>query len=236
MTDLSWWTVPCRVIGAVAARLPGGMLGAAMFVSFAGIFGPEWGGGLLLAWLTAGVAVLTRPGERLAATRVLRYRPATQSWLAVDVARLAPGRKVDVYVAPMAAGVFALGGHTVAVGQRSVGTGGRTPNLQAETAAAVAQLRAGGTRPDLAMGWWSGPWLLAKLTVGAFLGPAMQSVMRVVGSVLAGMSVFTCLNHGQPVGALLAGCMLADLSVAYLGRRRVLLAARARAVPALARG
>lgn len=150
MTDLRWWTVPCRVMGAVAARLPGALLGAAIFISFAGILGPDWGGALVLAWLAAGVLVLTRTGERLAATKVLRYRPAPQSWLAVDVARLAPGRKVDVYVAPMAAGVFALGGHTVAVGQWSVGTGVRTLNLQVATDTAVAQLRVGGTRPDLA--------------------------------------------------------------------------------------
>ena len=235
MTDCRWWTVPGRVTAAVAARLPGALLGAAMFVSFAGILGPSWGGGLVLAWLAAGVLVLTRLGERLAATLVLRYRPAPRSWLAVDVDRLAPGRGVDVYVAPKAAGVFALGAHTVAVGQWSVGAGGRTPSLQAATAAAVAQLRAGGTRPDLAMGWWSGPWLLAKLVVGAFLGPRLQSVMRVVGSVLAGTSVFTCLSHAQPVGALLGACMLADLAVAHVSRRRLRVAARSRAIPTLAR-
>jgi len=210
-------------------------LGATMFVSFAGVLGPDWGGALVLAWLTAGVLVLTRLGERLVVTRVLRYRTARQSWLAVDAAGLAGGRKVDVYVAPNAAGVFALGGHTVAVGQWSVGTGVRTPGLQAATATAVAQLRAGGTRADLAMGWWSGPWLLAKVIVGAFLRPGLQSVMRVVGSVLVGMSVFTFLNHGQPVAALLGVCMLADLAIAYLGRRRLRVAAQARAIPSLAR-
>ena len=235
MTDCRWWTVSYRVTTAVAARLPGALLGAAMFVSFAGILGPSWGGGLVLAWLAAGVLVLTRRGERLAATVVLRYRPAPQSWLAVDVARLAPGRGIDVCMAPEAAGVFALGGHTVAVGQWSVGAGGRTPNLQAAAAAAVAQLRAGGTRPDLAMGWWSGPWLLAKVIVGAFLRTGLHSVMRVVGSGLAGMSVFTCLSHGQPVGALLAACMLADLAIAYRTRRRLRIAARSHAIPTLAR-
>ncbi len=59
--------------------------------------------------------------------------------------------------------------------------------------------------------------------------------MRVVGSVLVGMSVFTCLSHGQPVGALLAACMLADLALAYFSRRRLRAAARSYPIPTLAR-
>ena len=124
MDDCRWWTVPGNVAAAVAARLPGALIGGAMLVTFAGILGPTWGGAVALAPLAAGALVLTRRGERLAATTVLRYRPAPGSWLAADVAWLALGRRIDVYVAPQASGAFALGGHTVAVGERSVGVGG----------------------------------------------------------------------------------------------------------------
>ena len=120
MDDCRWWTVPGNVAAAVAARLPGALIGGAMLVTFAGILGPTWGGAVALAPLAAGALVLTRRGERLAATTVLRYRPAPGSWLV----------------------------------------------LQAATVSAVAELRAGRTWPELAMGWWSGPWLFAKMTVG----------------------------------------------------------------------
>ena len=235
MDDLRWWTVTGNVTAAVAARLPGALIGAAMLVTFAGILGPTWGGAVALCWFAAGALVLTGPGERAAASTVLRYRPAPQSWLAADVARPAPGRRIDVYVAPKAAGVFALGGHTVAVGQRSVGAGGRTPALRAATVSAVADLRAGRTRPELAMGWWSGPWLFAKLTVGAFAPRRWHPFFRLVGAVMVGASAVTCLRHGQPAAAALGVCMLADLALACLGRRRARAAVRLRTVPSLAR-
>ena len=78
---------------------PPALIGAAMVVTFAGILGPTWGGAAALAWFAAGTLVLTGPGERAAATTVLRYRPAPRLWLAADVGRLAPGRRIDVYVA-----------------------------------------------------------------------------------------------------------------------------------------
>ncbi|MHB8188484.1 MAG: hypothetical protein ACYDDU_20925 [Dermatophilaceae bacterium] len=146
----------------------------------------------------------------------------------------APGRRIDVYVAPKATGVFALGGHTVAIGERSVDAGTRTAALQAAARQAVAELRAGRTRPELAMGWWSGPWLFAKLTAGAFLPPRWYPFFRLFGSVMVGMSVVTCLGHGQPVAAGLGVCLLADLALDYLGRRRAGAAARRRTVPSLA--
>ena len=108
MDDLRWWTVPGNVTAAVAARLPGALIGAVMLVVFAGILGPTWGGAVALGWLAAGALLLTRPGEHAAATTVLRYRPEPRLWLAADVGRLAPGHRIDVYVAPKAAGVFAL--------------------------------------------------------------------------------------------------------------------------------
>ena len=130
MDDCRWWTVARDVTAGVARRLPSALIGTAMLVTFAGILGPTWGAAVALGWLAGGALVLTRPGERLAATTVLRYRPAPQSWLAADVRQLAPGRRIDVYVAPKATGVFALGGHTVAIGERSVDAGTRSPALQ----------------------------------------------------------------------------------------------------------
>ena len=153
MDDCRWWTVTRNVTAGVARRLPSALIGTAMLVTFAGILGPTWGAAVALGWLAAGALVLTRPGERLAATTVLRYRPAPKSWLAADVRQLAPRRRIDVYVAPKATGVFALGGHTVAIGERSVDAGTRSPALQAAARSAVAELRAGRTRPELAMGW-----------------------------------------------------------------------------------
>ena len=234
MDDCRWWTVARDVTAGVARRLPSALIGTAMLVTFAGILGPTWGAAVALGWLAAGALVLTRPGERLAATTVMRYRPAPQSWLAADVRQLAPGRRIDVYVAPKATGVFALGGHTVAIGERSVDAGTRTPALQAAARSAVAELRAGRTRPELAMGWWSGPWLFAKLTAGAFLRSRWHPFFRLF-SVMVGMSVVTCLGHGQPVAAGLGVCLLADLALDYLGRRRAGAAARRRTVPSLAR-
>ena len=234
MDDCRWWTVARDVTAGVARRLPSALIGTAMLVTFAGILGPTWGAAVALGWLAAGALVLTRPGERLAATTVMRYRPAPQSWLAADVRQLAPGRRIDVYVAPKATGVFALGGHTVAIGERSVDAGTRTAALQAAARSAVAELRAGRTRPELAMGWWSGPWLFAKLTAGAFLRSRWHPFFRLF-SVMVGMSVVTCLGHGQPVAAGLGVCLLADLALDYLGRRRAGAAARRRTVPSLAR-
>jgi len=234
MDDCRWWTVTRDVTAGVARRLPSALIGTAMLVTFAGILGPTWGAAVALGWLAGGALVLTRPGERLAATTVMRYRPAPKSWLAADVRQLAPRRRIDVYVAPKATGVFALGGHTVAIGERSVDAGTRTAALQAAARSAVAELRAGRTRPELAMGWWSGPWLFAKLTAGAFLPPRWYPFFRLFGSVMVGMSVVTCLGHGQPVAAGLGVCLLADLALDYLGRRRAGAVARRRTVPSLA--
>jgi len=52
---------------------------------------------------------------------------------------------------------------------------------------------------------------------------------------MVGMSVVTCLGQGQPVAAGLGVCLLADLALDYLGRRRAGAVARRRTVPSLAR-
>lgn len=84
------------------------------------------------------------------------------------------------------------------------------------------------------MGWWSGPWLFAKTAVGAFVPRRWHPFFRLVGAVMVGASVVTCLRHGQPAAAGLGVCMLADLALASLDRHRAR-AARRRTVPSLAR-
>ncbi len=227
MAERRWWIVPANVAVGVGRRLAGAMVGAVMVITFAGMLGPTWGSAIALGWLAAGAATLTQPGERLLAMRVLRYRRAAGSWLAADVHRLAPGRRVDVYVAPQALGVFALGGHTVAVGERSVGDGTRTRALQAATVAAVADLRSGGTRPELALMWWSSPWVVAKMLLGALLPRRWHPFFRILGGGMLAVAVGTCLGQGQPVAAALGVCMLVDLTLAYVSRRRIRAAQRA---------
>ena len=135
-----WWTVPVNVAATVAWRLPGALMGVVLVVVAGSMLGPP---GFLLAvlWLVAGLVTLPRFGERLLARTVLRYRPAPGSWLEAEVRRLLPGRRVDVYVVPKASGVFALGGHTIGLGEASLGAGAANPALLMATAAAVDELR-----------------------------------------------------------------------------------------------
>src|SRR4051812_21616574 len=109
MRPRRWWTVPVNVAATVAWRLPGALMGIILFVAAGSMLGPP---GLLLAmvWLTAGLLSVCRFGERRLVRSVLRYHPAPYSWLEAEVGRLLPGQRVDVYVAPKASGVFALGG------------------------------------------------------------------------------------------------------------------------------
>ncbi len=73
----------------VAWRLPGALMGVALFMVAGSMLGPP---GLLLAvaWLFAGLLTVTRGGERLLVRTVLRYRPAPGSWLDAEVRRLLP--------------------------------------------------------------------------------------------------------------------------------------------------
>jgi hypothetical protein len=94
-----WWAVPVNVTATVAGRLPGALLGAVLFVAAGSMLGPV-GFLVALVWLVAGALTVFRFGERAVARIVLRYRPASGSWLEVEARRLLPGSRVDVYVAP----------------------------------------------------------------------------------------------------------------------------------------
>ena len=132
--------------GTVLWRLPGALLGAVLFVAAGSMLGPP---GLLLAliWLLTGALTGSGSGSGSWPGRGCGYQPAPGSWLDVEVSRLLPGRRVEVYVAPKAVGVFALGRYTVGLAEASVGSGAPTPALLAATAAAARELSAGRTRP-----------------------------------------------------------------------------------------
>jgi hypothetical protein len=123
------------------------------------------------ATFTGAVHLLTlsRFAERVLARTVLRYRAAPESWLEAEVRQLLPRRSVEVYVAPKASGVFALGGHTIGLGEASIGAGGPTAGLLAATSAAAAEQRDGRTRPEPPLMWWGLPWWFAKQIPGGLL-------------------------------------------------------------------
>ena len=175
----SVWRVVGNITATTASRLPSAVLGAVFGIEVGVILGPI---GMLLAagWLLAGLATGTPLGERALARVVLRYRPADGSWLEAEVRRLAPGRRVRVYVAPKASGVVALGGHTIGLGELSVGSGAPTPALLQATSAAVLELRSGKTRPELPLLWLSLPWWFAREVAVREAAPAAHAAAAAV--------------------------------------------------------
>ena len=216
----SVWRVGGNVAATAASRLPSAVLGAVFGIELGVILGPI---GMLLAagWLLAGLATGTRLGERALAHVVLRYRPADGSWLEAEVRRLAPGRRVSVYVAPKASGVFALGGHTIGLGELSVGSGAPTPALLQATADAVLELRSGKTRPELPLLWLSLPWWFARELAVRMLPRRLMPLLRLcfVASMVAG--AVNGVQVGRPYVAVLVALMLADMAIrAGRGRRQ----------------
>jgi len=227
------WTAPANIAAAVALRLPGAVIGTGMMAVLAGFFGPAWGTAIVYGWIAAGVLTLTGAVEGLLAVTVFRYRRAADSWLAEEVRRLAPRRRYRVYVAPGTSGVFALGGHTVGIGELSVGAGGPTTALQRVTAAAVDDLRGGRTRPELAMGWLAFPWFFAKLTAAAILPRRLHPVARGAAVCWCIAATVISAGHGQFGAAILGACVVTDLLLSAHTRRRRRHDANARPVPQL---
>ena len=219
MRPRRWWTVPANVAGTVAWRLPGALMGAILGVAAGSMLGPP---GLLLAlmWLVTGMLTGCRFGERALARTVLRYRPAPDSWLEAEVRRLLRDRPVDVYVARKASGVFALGGHTIGLGELSVGTGGPTPALLAATAAAAQELRFGRTRPELPLLWWSVPWWFAKQLPGRLLPRRWLPLIKLwaVGVVTA--AIVNGVQTGHLFVIVMTGLAVNDLCITGVRGRR----------------
>ncbi len=214
-----WWTVPVNAAATVAWRLPGALMGVILVVVAGSMLGPP---GLLLAlvWLVAALLTLPRRGERLLARTVLRYRPAAGSWLEAEVQRLLPGRRVEVYVAPKTSGVFALGRHTIALGEASIGAGVPTPALLAATAAAVNQLRRGPTRPELPLIWWAAPWWVAKQVPRHLLPRRWQPLLTLWAVGLLVASIIGTAHGGSPYAVVLTVCGVTDLCISSIRSRR----------------
>jgi len=217
--DSRWWTVPVNVAATVAWRLPGALMGVILVAAAGSMLGPP---GLLLAlvWLAGGLLTLSRFGERLLARTVLRYRPAPGSWLEAEAQRLLPGRRVDVYVAPKTSGVFALGGHTIGLGEASAGAGVPTPALLAAAAAAADQLRRGPTRPELPLIWWAAPWWVAKQIPRHLLPRRWQPLLTLWAAGLLAASIVGSAHGGSPSAVVLTVCGVTDLCISSIRSRR----------------
>jgi len=214
-----WWTVPVNAAATLAWRLPGALMGVILVVVAGSLLGPP---GLLLALIWLADALLTLPpfGERLVTRTVLRYRPAPGSWLEAEVQRLLPGRRVDVYVAPKTPGVFALGRHTIALGEASIGTGGSSPALLAAAAAAVDELRRGPTRPELPLIWWAAPWWVAKQVPRHLVPRRWQPLLTLWAVGLLVASIIGTAHGGSPYAVALTVCGVTDLCITGNRRRQ----------------
>jgi len=213
------WTVPVNVAATVAWRLPGALMGVVLVVVAGSLLGPP---GFLLAvlWLVAGLVTLPRFGERLLTRTVLRYRPAPGSWLEAEVRRLLPGRRVDVYVAPKASGVFALGGHTIGLGEASLGAGAANPALLMATAAAVDELRRGPTRPELPLMWWAAPWWVAKQIPRHLVPRRWRPLIKMWAVLLLVAAIVSSVHGGSPSAVALTVCGVTDLFITGMRSRR----------------
>lgn len=216
----SGWGRAVRVAAGIGRLAPAAVLSLFLLVMAAAFLGPTRGTLLVAVWLLTGFAVLTRVGEQAAVRGVLRYRPAPGSWLAADVAALTPGRRVQAWVAPARTGVFSVGGHSIAVGARSAGSGAATPLLQAATVDAVADLDRWRTRAQLPMMWWAGPWLTCMWLLASILGPRLMGFLRLVAPAFLAAGTVISLGQGQFTAAGLGVVILADAILSKLGRSR----------------
>ena len=183
-----------------------------------------WGRqGLLLAvlWLVAGLVTLSRLGERLLTRTVLRYRPAPGSWLEAEVRRLLPGRRVDVYVAPKATGVFALGGHTIGLGEAS--RCWRSHPAPAGGHCGRGRRAAPRTHPARAAADLVGGAVVGRQTDPPTPGaaPVAAADQGVGGPLLVAVSIVSSVHGGSPSAVALTVCGLSDLCITSMRSRRL---------------
>jgi len=215
----SGWVKAGHAAAGIARLLPASVL-SAFLLGMAAAFLGGWGVVVALVWLLAGLAVLTRVGERAAVRAFLRYRPAPGTWLAADVAGLAPGRRIEVYVASGLFGVFSVGGHSIAAGAPSVGAGARTAALRADVVEAVSDLGQWRTRVQLAMLWWAGPWLASTRVLSSLLGPRLMAFLRLVAPVFLIMAVLASVGRGDAAAAGLGCVILLDAILSRVARHK----------------
>jgi hypothetical protein len=118
--------------------------------------------------------------------------------------------------------VSALGGHTIGLGEASVGAGDPTPGLLAATAAAAAeQLRAGRTRPGLPLLWWCLPWWFAKKIPGRLLPRRWQPLAKLWAICVVAAAMAGGVQTGHPSVIVVTGLAITDLCItAVRGRRQ----------------
>jgi hypothetical protein len=187
-------------------------MGVMLFAAAGSMLGPP---GLLLAlvWLLTGALTASRLGERAVARTLLHYRPAQGSWLDAEVRQLLPLGRVDVYVAPRADGLFALGGHTIGLGESSLGAGVPTPVLLAATAAAAHELRSGRTRPELPLMWWCVPWWFAKQIPGRLLPRRLLPLIKLWAVGVVAAAFVNGVQTGHLFVLVLIGLAVTDLAI-----------------------
>ncbi len=229
----SGWVRAGQVAAGVGRLLPAAVLSVFVVVIAAAFLGATWGLLIAVVWLLTGFAAFTRVGERAVVRGFLRYRPAPGSWLAADVAALGPGRRVQVYVAPGLSGVFSVGGHTVAVGARSVGGGTRTAPLHDATVEAVRDLCRWRTRVQLPMLWWASPWLLCMWVLASLIPSRLMAFVRLAAPAFLIAGSVISLGQGQFAAAGLGVVILCDAILSQVARSRQRSAGRA-PIPTLA--
>jgi hypothetical protein len=125
-----------------------------------------------------------------------------------------------VYVAPKTAGVFALGGHSIGLGEAGIGAGAPTAALLVATAAAAHQLRRGPTRPELPLIWWAAPWWFAKQIPCHLLPSRWQPLITVWAVCLVVASIVNGVHDGHRSAAALTVCATTDLCISAVRSHR----------------
>jgi hypothetical protein len=133
---------------------------------------------------------------------------------------LLPDRRVDVYETPKASGVFALGGHTIGLGEASTGTGAPTPVLLAATAAAAEELR-GGNGPELPLLWWGVPWWFARQIPGRVLPRRWQPLLKVWAVGVLAVAAVNAVPNGRPGFIVVSALAVIDLCIVGIRGRRL---------------
>ena len=118
-----------------------------------------------------------------------------------------------MYVAPKAAGVFALGRHTIGLGGASAGSGAPTPALLAATAAAAGELCSDRTWPELSLLWWGVPWWFARQIPGHLLPRRWKPLLKVWGVGVGAAAVVHGVQVGHPFVVVLVFLAATDLCI-----------------------
>lgn len=101
-----------------------------------------------------------------------------------------------------------------------MGAGGPTPGLLAATAAAVAELHHGRTRPELPLLWWYVPWWFVKQVPGRLLPRRWQPLIKVWAVLVVAAAIVNSVHDGHPSATVLTVCAVTDLCISGIRGRR----------------